>query len=117
MTSYFQGYVTYEDVRQHKHHPEAYLKAINLSGIKPCKIVVIEDSIPGLISATRASLSCILTLSSSNRFMYEEMSEAKSILEHTLIKPISPLDLSESDVLEAQKNRYSDTNLKENIRH
>ena len=45
------------------------------------------------------------------------INEAKSILEHTLIKPISPLDLSESDVLEAQKNRYSDTNLKENIRH
>ena len=45
------------------------------------------------------------------------VNEAKSILEHTLIKPISPLDLSESDVLEAQKNRYSDTNLKENIRH
>ena len=45
------------------------------------------------------------------------INEAKSILEHTLIKPVSPLDLSESDVLEAQKNRYSDTNLKENIRH
>mgnify|MGYP003309444982 CR=1 FL=1 len=45
------------------------------------------------------------------------INEAKSILEHTLIKPISPLDLSESDILEAQKNRYSDTNLKENIRH
>ena len=45
------------------------------------------------------------------------INEAKSILEHTLIKPISPLDLSESEVLEAQKNRYSDTNLKENIRH
>lgn len=45
------------------------------------------------------------------------INEAKSILEHTLIKPISPLDLSESDILEAQKNRYSDTNLKESIRH
>ena len=45
------------------------------------------------------------------------INEAKSILEHTLVKPISPLDLSESDILEAQKNRYSDTNLKENIRH
>ncbi len=45
------------------------------------------------------------------------INEAKSILEHTLIKPISPLDLTESDILEAQKNRYSDTNLKENIRH
>ncbi len=45
------------------------------------------------------------------------ISEAKSILEHTLTKPVTPLDLSESEILEAQKNRFSDTNLKENLRH
>ena len=45
------------------------------------------------------------------------ISEAKSILEHTLTKPISPLNLTESEILEVQKNRFSETNLKENIRH
>ena len=45
------------------------------------------------------------------------INEAKSILEHTLVKPITPLDLTESEILEDQKNRFSDTNLKENLRH
>ena len=45
------------------------------------------------------------------------ISEAKSILEHSLTKPISPLNLTESEILEAQKNRFSQTNLKENLRH
>jgi len=45
------------------------------------------------------------------------ISEAKSILEHSLTKPISPLNITESEILEAQKNRFSETNLKENLRH
>ncbi len=45
------------------------------------------------------------------------INEAKSILEHTLVKPITPLELTESEILEDQKNRFSDTNLKENLRH
>ncbi len=45
------------------------------------------------------------------------INEAKSILEHTLVKPITPLELTESEILEDQKNRFSDSNLKENLRH
>ena len=37
--------------------------------------------------------------------------------QHSLIKSISPLNLTESEMLEAQKNRFSETNLKENLRH
>ena len=35
----------------------------------------------------------------------------------SLTKSISPLNLTESEILEAQKNRFSETNLKENLRH
>ncbi len=82
LNSYFQGYITYEDVKQHKPHPEAYLKAINVSGINPERIIVIEDSIPGLLSATKASLNSILTLPSFNKIIYDEMSHAQSILDN-----------------------------------
>ena len=43
--------------------------------------------------------------------------EAKSILEHTLVKPINPLNITESEILQAQKSIQIENNLKENITH
>tara|TARA_Y100001970_G_scaffold289081_1_gene418311 strand:+ start:3618 stop:6011 length:2394 start_codon:yes stop_codon:yes gene_type:complete len=45
------------------------------------------------------------------------INEAKSILEYTLIKPVVALNITESEVLQSQKNHLSQINLKENIRH
>ena len=45
------------------------------------------------------------------------VNEAKSILEHTLVKPINPLNITESEILQAQKTPIIDNNLKENLTH
>jgi len=45
------------------------------------------------------------------------VSEAHSVLEHTLVKPISPLNLTESEVLQSQKTSISSSNIKENLTH
>ncbi len=45
------------------------------------------------------------------------VSEAKSILEFTLTKPINPLNITESQVIESQKISQNNINLKENITH
>ena len=43
--------------------------------------------------------------------------EAKSVLKHTLTKPISPLNITESQILEAQKSAQSENNPKQNLTH
>ena len=43
--------------------------------------------------------------------------EAKSVLKYTLIKPISPLNITESQLLETQKSTQVDNNFKQNLTH
>ena len=43
--------------------------------------------------------------------------EAKSVLKYTLTKPIIPLDITESQILEAQKTASIENNLKQNLTH
>jgi len=45
------------------------------------------------------------------------VSEAHSILEHTLVKPVIPLNLTESEILQEQKTAISGSNFKENLTH
>ncbi len=45
------------------------------------------------------------------------INEAKSILKHTLTKPINPLNITESEILQSQKSINIDNNLKENLTH
>jgi len=45
------------------------------------------------------------------------INEATSILEHTLVKSITPLNITESELLESQKSLQIDNNLKENLTH
>ena len=45
------------------------------------------------------------------------INEAKSILEHTLTKPINALNITESELLETQKSIQTDNNIKENLTH
>ena len=45
------------------------------------------------------------------------ISDAMSILEHTLIKTINPLNITESELLEAQKSSQAENNIKENLTH
>ena len=43
--------------------------------------------------------------------------EAKSVLKYTLTKPINPLNITESQLLEAQKSAQIDSNIKQNLTH
>ena len=43
--------------------------------------------------------------------------EAKSVLKYTLTKPINPLNITESQILESQKSIQIDNNSKRNITH
>ena len=45
------------------------------------------------------------------------INEAKAILEHTLVKPINSLNLTESELMNAQKSTNFENNLKENLTH
>ena len=45
------------------------------------------------------------------------INDAMSILEHTLTKSINPLNITESELLEAQKSPQADNNIKENLTH
>ena len=45
------------------------------------------------------------------------INEAKSILEYTLAKPITSLNITESEILQSQKASLTPNNLKEKITH
>ena len=55
----FEFFISSEDVDLHKPHPLPYLKAIDLTGIKPSNSIVFEDSIPGVKSSLSAKIPTI----------------------------------------------------------
>ena len=55
----FEFIISSDDVQFHKPNPLPYLKAIKLSGIKPIKSIVFEDSSPGIRSSLAANLPTI----------------------------------------------------------
>ena len=59
---FFKQIITYEDVRYHKPHPDAYNLALKLSRKLNENCIVIEDSKIGVESSKAANLKCLLTL-------------------------------------------------------
>lgn len=55
----FDAMVTGDEVGEAKPHPGPYLTAADRLGVDPLRSVAIEDSIPGLTSATRAGMVTI----------------------------------------------------------
>ena len=55
----FEFFISSEDVDIHKPNPAPYLKAIDLSRIKPYNSIAIEDSIPGIKSSLSAKLPTV----------------------------------------------------------
>ena len=82
-----------------------------------------------IYAAVRAGIKVVLIPEDNKREIIEfdkdlikaikiiPVSEATSILKHTLMKPIIPLNLSESDILRSQKSNFQQDNLKENLTH
>ncbi|MGG0177505.1 HAD family hydrolase [Gottfriedia acidiceleris] len=57
---YFSVIKTKEDVKKVKPDPELYLKAIEEIGVQASEAVAFEDSLNGLIAATKAGLHCVI---------------------------------------------------------
>lgn len=55
----FSVFVTQENVKNHKPHPEAYLKAIQQLGVEPEGVLAFEDSRPGFVAARDAGCDCV----------------------------------------------------------
>ncbi len=69
----FEFFITSEDVDHLKPHPLPYLKAIDLSRIKPSNSIVFEDSIPGVKSSLSAKIPTICVQSNIPTFFDREI--------------------------------------------
>ena len=82
-----------------------------------------------LYAASRAKIKTILISEENKKDLQEidkeilksvkviPVSEAKSILEYTLVKPITPLNLTESDIIKLQKSAIFSKNIEKSIAH
>lgn len=62
--NFFSFIVGREDVREVKPHPDLYLKALKLGNVTKDRVLIFEDSIPGIIAAEAAGIVPIVINSS-----------------------------------------------------
>lgn len=60
LLKYFDFWLTREDYRQTKPHPEPYLSALKRSGLQPEECLVVEDTERGLKAAVAAGIPCLV---------------------------------------------------------
>lgn len=60
LDGYFDLIVTCDDVTESKPHPEPYLTALHVLGLKPENVLAVEDSERGLASAYAAGIPCVV---------------------------------------------------------
>ncbi len=80
--------------------------AASRAGIK--KVLIPEENMREVVEFDKDILKSIKII---------PVSEAVSILDHTLLKSIIPLNLSESEIRNSQKKEISHQDLKENLTH
>ena len=80
--------------------------AASRAGIK--KVLIPEENIREIAEFDKEILKSIKIIAVSDAF---------SILEHSLVKPVIPVNLSESGIQNAEKNQSSADQTKENITH
>ena len=78
--SFFTTLVCYEDVKNHKPHPEPYLKASGLIQVKGSDCIAIEDSPSGCSSARAAGM---FTLGITSSFSSSDLGDANLIFPST----------------------------------
>ena len=76
------------------------------AGIKT--VIISEENKKDIIEIDKEIIKSINIITVSN---------AKSILEYTLVKPIIPLNLTESDIIKSQKSTISSTNIEKTRTH
>lgn len=60
LISYFNHFITQEDVKNVKPAPDLFLKAVDVLGVQPTEALVFEDSLNGLIAANKAGIKTII---------------------------------------------------------
>lgn len=81
-TSIFRGYITAEDVEYPKPNPEAYALALACSNCTANHVIAIEDSHAGLLAASAAGITCLITLSPWDCKITHEHQRACAVLSH-----------------------------------
>ena len=76
------------------------------AGIK--KVLIPEDNVKDLVELDKNILKNIKII---------QINEARSVLEHTLVKPIMPLSFNESQSLKTSKSSISSENIEKSIAH
>jgi len=84
-------YITGNDVKNKKPHPELFLLAAERLGIEPAKCVVIEDAPNGVQAAKAAGSKCIAVTNSTDAAKLSEADLVCNSLEHIDIKTIIEL--------------------------
>ena len=72
-----ERFVTAEDVKEGKPHPDAYLKGARILGIRPEACVVIEDAPSGVRSARAAGMTVVAVATTHGR---EDLAEADVVV-------------------------------------
>jgi putative hydrolase of the HAD superfamily len=60
LISYFDHFITQEDVENVKPAPDLFLKAVDVLGVQSTEALVFEDSLNGLIAANKAGLKTVI---------------------------------------------------------
>lgn len=93
LLEYFDVVIFGEDVKNHKPHPEPFLKVAESLGLNPSEIVVVEDSEFGFKAAKNAGMYLIAKKGDHNKskdfsladFIVEDLREIPGILNSKLI--------------------------------
>jgi HAD superfamily hydrolase (TIGR01509 family) len=76
----FDVFVTGDQVRSGKPHPEIYLTAAARLGVEPGSCVALEDSSPGVLAASRAGMTTLMVPDGGRGATAEAMSAAFQVL-------------------------------------
>jgi len=91
--SAFRGWVCGDDVQRKKPDPEGYRRALENLALAPGRVLVVEDSLPGLSAAESAGLATLVTLSEvSQQEPLGAFAAAAAVVDH-LGSPSEPLTL------------------------
>jgi HAD superfamily hydrolase (TIGR01509 family) len=87
LLDYFEVIVTDDEITKAKPHPEPYLKAMEVLGVRPEQCLAVEDSRRGLDSAVAAGLRCIAVPNALTRIQRFERAfavedDASGVLKH-----------------------------------
>ncbi|MFO7635875.1 MAG: HAD-IA family hydrolase [Clostridia bacterium] len=71
-TGFFDGMVTGSEITRKKPHPDIFLEAARIMGVRPGDCVVVEDALSGIEAAKRAGMAVIAVTTSFDRETLEE---------------------------------------------